>query len=53
MKNISQYSRNPGPDLNLGCLEYETGVFTTRPRRSILIEKYIAVHSTQLFTDIL
>jgi hypothetical protein len=34
-KNLSQDSRCPGRDLNLGPPEYEAGVLTTRPRRSV------------------
>jgi hypothetical protein len=33
-KNLSQDSRSPGRDLNLGSPEYEEGVLTTQPRRS-------------------
>jgi hypothetical protein len=31
----SQDSRFPGRDLNTGHLEYEAGVLTTQPRRSV------------------
>jgi hypothetical protein len=34
-KNLSQVSRSPGRDLNPGPPEYEAGVLTTRPRRSV------------------
>jgi NADPH-dependent 7-cyano-7-deazaguanine reductase QueF len=34
MKNPNQDSRSPGRDFNPGPPEYETGVLTTRPRRS-------------------
>jgi hypothetical protein len=34
-KNLSQGSRSPGRDLNPGPPEYEAGVLTTRPRRSV------------------
>jgi hypothetical protein len=30
--NLNQDIRSPGRDLNIGHLEYETGVLTTRPR---------------------
>jgi hypothetical protein len=35
MKNFSQDSRSPGRDLKPGPAEYETGVLTTQPRRSV------------------
>jgi hypothetical protein len=34
-KDFSQYSRSPGRDLKRGLPEYEAGVLTTRPRRSV------------------
>jgi hypothetical protein len=34
-KNLSQDSRSPGRDLKPGPPEYEAGVLTTRPRRSV------------------
>jgi hypothetical protein len=34
-KHISQDTRSPGRDLNLGLPEYEVGVLTTQPRRSV------------------
>jgi hypothetical protein len=40
MKNLSQDSRSPGRDLNPGPLEYEAGVVTTRPRRSVYTAVY-------------
>jgi hypothetical protein len=36
-KALRQDSRHPGRDLNPGALEYEAGVFTIRPRRSLLV----------------
>jgi hypothetical protein len=35
--NLSQDSRFPGRDLNLEPPEYEAGVLTTRPRRSVYL----------------
>jgi hypothetical protein len=40
MKSISQGSRSPGRDLNPGPPEYEVGVLTTRPRRSVVYYYY-------------
>jgi hypothetical protein len=34
-QNLSKYSRPPGRDLNVGIVEYEAEVLTTRPRRSV------------------
>jgi hypothetical protein len=34
-KNLSQFIRSPGRDLNPGPPEYEAEVLTTRPRRSM------------------
>jgi hypothetical protein len=34
-KSLSRDSRSPGRDLNLQPREYEAGVLTTRPRRSV------------------
>jgi hypothetical protein len=36
-KNFSQDSRSPGREMNPGPLEYEAGMLTIRPRRSVLI----------------
>jgi hypothetical protein len=35
-ENLSQDSRSPGLDSNPGSPEYEAGVLTTRPRRSVI-----------------
>jgi hypothetical protein len=34
-ENLSHDSRIPGKDMNQGSSEYETGVLTTGPRRSV------------------
>jgi hypothetical protein len=34
-KYLSQDSRSPGQDMNLGRPEYEAGVLTTRPRHLV------------------
>jgi hypothetical protein len=34
-QNVSQHSLSPGRNLNPGPPEYEAGVLTTRPRRSV------------------
>jgi hypothetical protein len=36
--SVSQYSRSPGRDMNRGCPQYEAGVLTTQPRRSVCID---------------
>jgi hypothetical protein len=36
MKILNEDSRSPGRDLNPGPLEYEAGVLSTQPRRSVL-----------------
>jgi hypothetical protein len=38
-KNLIQDSWSPGRDLNPGPPEYETGVLTTQPRRSVTLSK--------------
>jgi hypothetical protein len=38
-KNLSQYKRCPGRESNKGPLEYEAGVLTTRPRRSVRVNR--------------
>jgi hypothetical protein len=38
-KSLIQDSWSPGRDLNPGPLEYETGVLTTQPRRSVTLSK--------------
>jgi hypothetical protein len=37
-KDIRQDSRSPGRDLNQGFPEYESGVLTTAPRRSVRLD---------------
>jgi hypothetical protein len=36
MKNLREDSRSLGRDLNSGPPEYEAGVLTTQPRRSVI-----------------
>jgi hypothetical protein len=40
-KYLSRYSRSPGRNLNPGPPEYEAGVLTIRPRRSV---SYLLFH---------
>jgi hypothetical protein len=40
-KNTCQYSRSPGRDLKQNLPEYDAGVLTTRPRRSVLVGRNI------------
>jgi hypothetical protein len=43
--NLDQDSRSPGRNLNLGPPEYEAGILTTRPRRSVMfLEKLVVAH---------
>jgi hypothetical protein len=40
-ETLSQYSRSPGRDLNPRPPEYEAGVLTTRPQRSVALPTQI------------
>jgi hypothetical protein len=44
-KDLSQDNRSPGRDLSPGPPEYETGVFTIQPRRSVLSFKLFSVYT--------
>jgi hypothetical protein len=44
-EQLSQDSRSPSQDLNAGPQEYEAGVVSTRPRRSVIASHfYIPIH---------
>jgi hypothetical protein len=45
-KNFSQNSRSPGRDLNSGLPGNETGVLTSRPRRSAICHGRFHVYNT-------
>jgi hypothetical protein len=42
-KKLNQHSRSPGRDLYPGSPEYEAGVLTTRPRRSVVFVVVVVV----------
>jgi hypothetical protein len=51
MKNLSEDNRSTDRDLNPGLPEYETGVLTSRPRRSVRRHYNEQQHIKGTYTD--